>query len=255
MSSDTAPALPVIHPDWPAPSNIRAVCSTRAGGASQPPWASLNVGDHVGDAPSDVLENRITLAKACGLPADAFGWLSQVHGTEVVSLPAGAATMVPEADASFTRVTGKACTILTADCLPVILCDQQGTTVAAAHAGWRSLCGGVLENLVASMAVPGSGLMAWLGPAIGPRAFEVGPEVKAAFIAQTPLAEAAFNASGAREGRYMADIYLLAQQRLEKLGVTNIYGGDFCTVTDSQRFYSYRRDGQTGRMATVVWKT
>ncbi|MGO1503058.1 MAG: peptidoglycan editing factor PgeF, partial [Marinobacter sp.] len=147
------------------------------------------------------------------------------------------------------------CTILTADCLPVILCDQNGTTVAAAHAGWRSLCGGVLENLVASMAVPVSGLMAWLGPAIGPEAFEVGPEVKAAFIAQAPQADAAFSIAGAREGHYMADIYLLARQRLERLGVTRIYGGDFCTVTDSQRFYSYRRDGQTGRMATVIWKT
>jgi YfiH family protein len=126
--------------------------------------------------------------------------------------------------------------------------------VAAAHAGWRSLCGGVLENLVTRMALPGSALVAWLGPAIGPQAFEVGPEVKAAFIAQDPQAEAAFSAVGAREGHYMADIYRLARQRLETLGVKNISGGDFCTVTDSQRFYSYRRDGQTGRMATVIWK-
>jgi hypothetical protein len=254
MSSEASADLTLIRPDWPAPANIRAVCTTRAGGASQHPWVSLNLGDHVGDAPEHVLENRMRLANVCGLPADAFGWLNQVHGTEVVNLPAGDATVVPEADASFTRVTNIACAILTADCLPVVLCDQNGTTVAAAHAGWRSLCDGVLENLVARMALPGNTLMAWLGPAIGPQAFEVGPEVKAAFIAQDPQAEAAFSAVGAREGHYMADLYRLARQRLETLGVKNISGGDFCTVTDSQRFYSYRRDGQTGRMATVIWK-
>ncbi len=254
MSSEATADLTLIRPDWPAPENIRVVCTTRAGGASQHPWASLNLGDHVGDAPEHVLENRMRLANVCGLPADAFGWLNQVHGTEVAGLPARDATTVPEADASFTRAPNRGCTILTADCLPVVLCDQNGTTVAAAHAGWRSLCGGVLENLVARMALPGNALVAWLGPAIGPQAFEVGPEVKAAFIAQDPQAEAAFSAVGAREGHYMADIYRLARQRLETLGVKNISGGDFCTVTDSQRFYSYRRDGQTGRMATVIWK-
>lgn len=255
MSSETAPGLPLIHPDWSAPSNIHAVCTTRLGGVSQPPWAGLNLGVHVGDDPVHVRENRTRLADACGLPFDAFGWLDQVHGTEIVSLPVGDASLVPEADASFTRVAGKACAILTADCLPVILCDQKGTAVAAAHAGWRSLCGGVLEHLVAGMGLPGNTLMAWLGPAIGPQKFEVGPEVKAAFIVQHPLARAAFSSEGAREGHYMADIYLLARQRLERLGVRNIYGGGFCTVTDSQRFYSYRRDGQTGRMATVIWKS
>jgi hypothetical protein len=208
----------------------------------------------VGDEAGHVLQNRARLAGACGLSPSAFGWLNQVHGTQVADLPAGEITAIPEADASFTRVTNKACTILSADCLPVILCDQNGTTVAAAHAGWRSLCGGVLENLVASMGLPGNTLMAWLGPAIGPQAFEVGPEVRAAFIAQDPKTEAAFSAVGAREGHYMTDIYLLARQRLERMGTTNIYGGDVCTVTDSQRFYSYRRDDQTGRMATVIWK-
>lgn len=252
MNSEGRSALSFIRPEWPAPSNIRAVCTTRLGGASRPPWASLNLGDHVGDAQGDVRANRIKLARACDLPADAFGWLNQIHGTEIVSLPA--VTAAPEADASYTRAAGRACTILTADCLPVILCDQQGATVAAAHAGWRSLCGGVLENLVARMAVPGRDLMAWLGPAIGPTAFEVGPEVRSAFMAKCPQADAAFNAAGAREGHYMADIYLLARQRLEALGIANIYGGGFCTVSDSQRFYSYRRDGQTGRMATVIWK-
>lgn len=255
MSSDAASTLSLIRPDWPAPGNIHAVCSTRLGGVSQAPWTSLNLGDHVGDAPGDVRENRLKLAHACGLSADAFGWLNQVHGAGVVSLPTSDAALVPEADASFTRAAGQVCVILTADCLPVILCDQQGTTVAAAHAGWRSLCDGVLENLIASMAMPGSDLMAWLGPAIGPGAFEVGPEVKAAFVAQSPEADAAFSTLGARKGHFMADLYSLARQRLGKLGVTRIYGGGFCTVADSQRFYSYRRDGQTGRMATVIWKT
>ncbi|MDO6825148.1 peptidoglycan editing factor PgeF [Marinobacter sp. 1_MG-2023] len=254
MSSDAVSVPVLIRPDWSAPANIRAVCTTRAGGVSEPPWSSMNLGDHVGDVPEHVRENRIRLAGACNLPADAFGWLSQVHGTEVVCLPAGVAATIPEADASFTRTVGRACTILTADCLPVILCDQNGTTVAAAHAGWRSLCGGVLENLVAKMEVPADTLMAWLGPAIGPKAFEVGPEVKAAFVSQAPGSEVAFSAVGARGGRYMADIYQIARKRLEALGVKNISGGNFCTVSDSQRFYSYRRDGQTGRMATAIWK-
>lgn len=254
MSSEWTTELPLIHPDWPAPLNIRAVCSTRAGGKSSPPWDSLNLGDHVGDAPGRVLENRRVLADACGLPAAAFGWLNQVHGVEVVRLSSRGVSGLPEADGSFTREPGHACAILTADCLPVIVCDYQGKVVAAAHAGWRSLCGGILENLVAAMGLPGSELMAWLGPAIGPREFEVGPEVRAAFMAQDPRAGTAFRSYGAREGHFMADLSLLARQRLERLGVKKLYGGDFCTVTDSERFYSYRRDGQTGRMATVIWK-
>ncbi|RBW48209.1 peptidoglycan editing factor PgeF [Marinobacter sp. F3R11] len=254
MSSEAASSLTLIHPDWPAPENIHALCTTRAGGVSQPPWASLNLGAHVGDAAEHVLENRQRLADACKLPVGAFGWLNQVHGTRVVDLSAGDFAGAPDADASFTRVAGKACAILTADCLPVILCDQDGTTVAAAHAGWRSLCNGVLENLVARMELPGDRLMAWLGPAIGPQAFEVGPEVKAAFTGQYPQAEVAFSSLGARKGHYMADIYRLARQRLGMLGVKNISGGTFCTVADSQRFYSYRRDGVTGRMVTLIWK-
>lgn len=255
MNSDVAPELILIRPDWPAPANIRALCTTRAGGASSPPWASLNLGDHVGDEAQHVLQNRLRLADACGLPSDAFGWLRQVHGTQIADLSVGDIAAIPEADGSLTRSDHQACTILSADCLPVLLCDHSGTTVAAAHAGWRSLCDGVLENLVASMGLPGSKLMAWLGPAIGPQAFEVGPEVRAAFMAQDPHAGAAFSASGARAGHYLADIYRLALQRLNALGVQNVYGGGFCTVADRHRFYSYRRDGKTGRMATVIWKT
>lgn len=252
MSSEAG--LSLIRPNWPAPANIQAVCTTRHGGVSERPWTSLNLGDHVGDEPGHVMENRMRLADACGLPVSAFGWLNQVHGTQVISLPAESVTAIPEADASFTQASGTACAILTADCLPVILCDHSGAIVAAAHAGWRSLCNGVLENLVARMAVPGSRLMAWFGPAIGPTAFEVGPEVRAAFIAQNPQASAAFSESSTREGHHMADIYRLARQRLEALGIKDIYGGDLCTVFDSQRFYSYRRDGQAGRMATIIWK-
>ncbi len=254
MSSEAASLPTFIRPDWSAPRNICALCTTRIGGVSQPPWASLNLGTHVGDTPEHVAENRLRLSDACSLPIDAFGWLNQVHGTEVVELSAGDSINVPDADASFTRVAGRACAILTADCLPVILCDKDGTTVAAAHAGWRGLCNGVLENLVAHMELPGKSLMAWLGPAIGPQSFEVGPEVKAAFVEQDSRSGVAFSSLGAREGHYMADIYRLARQRLEALGVKNISGGHFCTVTDTQRFYSYRRDGQTGRMVTLVWK-
>ncbi|WP_239985865.1 peptidoglycan editing factor PgeF [Marinobacter salexigens] len=254
MSSDMTSGLSLISPDWPAPPNVRAVCTTRLGGISQHPWASMNLGGHVGDDPARVRENRRRLAHACGLPAEAFGWLNQVHGTKVAHLSAGESAKVPDADASFTRATGRACTILTADCLPVILTDQSGTTVAAAHAGWRSLCGGVLERLVADMGLPGNTLMAWLGPAIGSQVFEVGPEVKAAFVAHHPETKDAFSSVGAREGHYIADIYLLARLRLQGQGIHQIYGGGFCTVTDSQRFFSYRRDGKTGRMATVIWK-
>jgi hypothetical protein len=159
----------------------------------------------------------------------------------------------PEADASYTRQPGIACAILTADCLPVILTDQAGTVVGAAHAGWRSLCGGVLENIIAAMAIEPAELAAWLGPAIGPQKFEVGPEVREAFVARNVEAKSAFIASGDRPGHYLADIYHLAKTRLAGTGVTNVHRGDFCTVSDVERLYSYRRDGQTGRMATLIW--
>lgn len=254
MSFDNHGEPSFVRPRWPAPPNIRALCTTRFGGVSHPPWASLNLGDHVGDDSAHVQGNRKKLASACNLSPEAFGWLNQVHGTNAVALPASPEGLIPEADASYTETAGVVCAILSADCLPVILCDYDGTTVAAAHAGWRSLAGGVLENLVVQLGLPGHRLMAWLGPAIGPDVFEVGPEVKAAFVAHSPQAAEAFSMAGARSGHYLADIYLLARQRLEAMGVEQIFGGGFCTVTDSQRFYSYRRDGQTGRMATIIWK-
>lgn len=240
----------LIFPDWPAPERVRAVSTTRRGGVSQPPWASLNLGSHVEDDPQHVAHNRQHLAETLALDPVSFGWLSQVHGTGLVTLPAEG---VPEADAALTDQVRQVCTILTADCLPVVFCDRAGTQVAAAHAGWRGLCSGVLEQVVSNFRAPAGEILAWLGPAIGPREFEVGPEVRDAFLATEPSASEAFSPAGARPGHFMADIYRLARQRLEAVGISRIYGGDLCTVSDPNRFYSYRRDGRTGRMATLVW--
>jgi len=240
--------VPII-PDWPAPAGVASLVTTRSGGLSHDAFASLNLGDHVGDDPAAVAANRdIVRQHIGGEPA----WLSQVHGTRVVDAAefVGVASP-PEADASFARRSGAACVVMTADCLPVLFCDTAGTVVAAAHAGWRGLQGGVLEATVAAMGVPGSDVMAWLGPAIGPRAFEVGGEVRDAFMANSPGAVEAFKP--AAHGKWLADIYLLARQRLSRQGVTRIFGGDFCTVTEKERFFSYRRDGQTGRMASLIW--
>jgi len=242
--------LPLLVPDWPAPGRVRAVCTTRVGGVSRKPWDALNLGDHVGDSPEHVAVNRQRLAGRLELDAEAFGWLSQVHGTEVVTLPV---TGVPAADASTTRVPGRVCVILTADCLPVLFCNRAGTQVAAAHAGWRGLCAGVLEKTVSSFGDPGEEILAWLGPAIGPSSFEVGPEVRDEFVARDPASAVAFSVEGARPGHFMADIYQLARQRLQAAGVTAVYGGGDCTLTDSDRFFSYRRDGNTGRMASLIW--
>nr|WP_297403898.1 peptidoglycan editing factor PgeF [uncultured Marinobacter sp.] len=242
-------------PEWTAPRSVGAAYSIRIGGVSKSPWASLNLGDHVGDDAQAVAENRRRLARGIGLPAESIAWLNQVHGTRVVEVTRQNLAGLPDADASFTREPGVACAILTADCLPVVLCDREGTVVGAAHAGWRSLCGGVLENLVDAMAVAGEDLQAWMGPAIGPGSFEVGPEVRAAFLEEDLAAERAFSAADARPGHYFADIYELARQRLVRAGVRSVTGGGFCTVDDDARFYSYRRDGQTGRMATLVWLT
>ena len=242
-----------LKPDWPAPDRVRAVSTTRVGGVSVPPWNSLNLGSHVEDNPEHVQENRRRLAESLKLGSARIGWLNQVHGTAVVELTPNNVGQSAEADASYTRHPGIACAILTADCLPVILADREGTVVGAAHCGWRSLCGGVIENLVSEMAVAPETLQAWLGPAIGPDSFEVGPEVREAFLEHDPKAAQSFKAEGARPGHFMADIYALATLRLNHLGVSSVTGGGLCTVQDSDRFFSYRRDGQTGRMATLVW--
>lgn len=244
-----------LLPDWPAPTHVRAIATSRAlnteFGASTGVFAGLNLGDHVGDQPAAVAANRQALQQALGL-VQAPLWLSQVHGTRVLD-----ADTEPHsdniADASVTRQQGLASVVMTADCLPVLFCDQQGTQVAAAHAGWRGLCDGVLEATIACFDQPRD-VLCWLGPAIGPSAFEVGTEVRAAFIEKDPQAAAAFVPS-TREGKWLADIFLLARQRLLAAGVTEIYGGGVCTVSDPKRFYSYRRDGQTGRLASLVWLT
>ncbi len=242
--------LSILRPDWPAPARVRAGCSTRPGGVSESGWASLNLGSHVQDVAAHVQENRRRLAHWVGLGAERFYWLNQVHGTDVVRLPV---KDVPDADASFTTEFRQVCTVLTADCLPVLFCDQHGTRVAAAHAGWRGLCGGVLERTIGALACPPEQLLAWLGPAIGPDHFEVGPEVRDAFVGQAGEAALAFRPSLDRPGHYLANIYQLARQRLQRLGVVQVYGGDHCTVADASRFYSYRRDRVTGRMASFVW--
>lgn len=242
--------LPILRPQWPAPPNVRAGCTTRLGGVSAAPWDSLNLGRHVADRLQHVEENRERLARAVGIGADRFYWLEQVHGAEVVSLPAPG---IPRADASMTRQQEVVCTILTADCLSVLFCDRKGSRVAAAHAGWRGLCDGVLEGTVRALGCPPGELMAWLGPAIGPGAFEVGREVRDAFVSRDPGAVSAFRSACGRDGHFLADIYALARQRLNQVGVVEIFGGDRCTVSDAQRFYSYRRDGVTGRMASFIW--
>ncbi len=240
--------LTFISPDWPAPTNVRAFSTTRAGGVSRGPYASFNLGDHVGDDPAAVARNRELLRAALQLPAEPV-WLRQVHGTRVID--AAQEDAHGEADGAWSAQPGAVCAVLTADCLPVVLCDRTGTRVAALHAGWRGLAAGVIEQGVRALGGAPDELLAWLGPAIGPRAFEVGPEVRTAFVSHDAAAAGAFAPGG--DGRYLADLYALARLRLGALGVTGIHGGGFCTVTDRERFFSFRRDGSCGRMATLIW--
>lgn len=244
--------MDLIRPRWPASTRVHACFTTRDGGVSEGVYDGLNLGDHVADAPQAVAQNRRRLCQALGLTSEPL-WLEQVHGIEVFHCQGPAPFPPPRADAAVTRLTGQALTVMTADCLPVLLCDQAGTVVATAHAGWRGLCDGVLEQTVQAMGVPGAQLLAWLGPAIGPSAFEVGDEVRAAFMAQDPAAVTAFRPHV--PGKWWADLPLLARQRLARVGVAQVYGGDLCTHSDARRFYSYRRDGQTGRMAGLIWLT
>ena len=235
-----------LLPDWPAPRGVRALSTTRRGGVSAAPWQGFNLGDHVGDDPQAVAHNRALLRRE--LPSEPV-WLRQVHGTRCVD--AALAAPGTEADASFTRRRGVVCAVLVADCLPLLLCDDAGTVVGAAHAGWRGLAAGVVEATVAAMDVPGERLLAWLGPAIGPQAFEVGGEVRERFMAVDGAAVAAFTAAPC--GKWLCDIALLARQRLAALGIRRVTGADSCSVADAARFFSYRRDGVTGRMASLVW--
>lgn len=225
-----------------------AYSTTRLGGVSAGPFASLNLGDHVGDDPGSVVLNRFRVRKGLGLPGEPL-WLRQVHGCEVAE--AGAAPVPCAADAAVARLPGQVCAVMTADCLPVLLCDRLGQAVAAVHAGWRGLAAGVLERAVSAMGVDSDQVLAWLGPAIGPDSFEVGPEVRDRFLDSDPGAGEAFCA-GSR-GRWLADLYTLARLRLERAGVTAVFGGGHCTYSDPKRFFSFRRDGVTGRMASLIW--
>ena len=237
-----------IIPDWPAPANVHAAVTTRRGGVSAPPYDSFNLATHVEDDPAAVAANRARLRDALELPAEPL-WLNQVHGTGVVD--AAVAEQGNDADGAFATAPGAVCAVMTADCLPVLLCDRAGTRVAAAHAGWRGLLNGVVEAAVEALDSPPAELLAWLGPAIGPDAFEVGEEVRDAFLKDDPGAEEAFRPSPA--GRWLADIYRLARRRLVRMGLSAVHGGGLCTFSDAERFYSYRRDGRTGRMASLIW--
>ena len=230
--------------DWPAPVNVRTCITTRLGGCSQGVWKGFNLGDHVGDDPVHVAANRAELERVlCCCPA----WLTQVHGTEVCKADPA---QVLEADASWTDQPGIACTIMTADCLPALFCTRDGQRVAAAHAGWRGMLDGVLENTVQALESPPETLTAWLGPAISQAAFEVGSEVREAFVSRDPGARNAFQANP--RGRWQADLVELARQRLAIAGVRDVYGGKWCTYADQERFYSYRRDPACGRLVSFI---
>lgn len=238
----------LLTPDWPAPARVRAVSTTRQGGVSAPPYHALNLAQHVGDEPACVLANRRWLAATLQYTHEP-AWLEQVHGTQVVAAETVSAP-VP-ADAAWTRQIGRPCVVMTADCLPVLLCNQAGTLVAAAHAGWRGLASGILAATVAQLHEAPTRLLAWLGPAIGPAAFEVGAEVRAAFLALDAGNIVCFQPSPA--GRWLADLYALARRQLQGLGVRALYGGEHCTYSEPERFFSYRRASSTGRMASLIW--
>lgn len=235
-----------IVPDWPVPSRVKALVTTRNGGVSAGPYSSLNLGERVNDNPAAVQRNRALLRSQ--LPAEPK-WLKQVHGSHVVV--ADDVRQPVEADAAIARTPHAICTVMVADCLPVLLADRGGNVVGAAHAGWRGLAAGVIENTVLAMAAPPADLIAWLGPAIGPTAFEVGADVRDAFIEPDAGADAAFVAH--RPGKWLADLFALTRRRLHAAGVDSVHGGGLCTVSDPERFFSHRRDKVSGRMAALIW--
>ncbi|WP_050477272.1 peptidoglycan editing factor PgeF [Herbaspirillum rhizosphaerae] len=247
--------MELLIPDWrDRPDNVGALTTLRQGGASLGPYGDgqggggLNLGVHVQDAPEHVAHNRRLLRSI--LPSEP-AWLTQVHGVNVAD--AADVQGAPEADACIATQAGVVCAMMTADCLPVLFCDAAGKVVGSAHAGWRGLASGVLERTVNAMRGRGAGeILAWLGPAIGPEKFEVGQDVLDAFVSHDAASRSAFAAIAGREGKFLADIYQLARLRLGQVGVTRVSGGGFCTVSDT-RFYSYRRDKVTGRMASLIW--
>jgi YfiH family protein len=239
-----------IQADWPAPAQIKACTTLRHPGCSQAPYDSWNLATHVNDSAAHVAQNRALLTERLALPTQPV-WLEQVHGIDMLSLDELDANAVPRADGSYTRSQNRVCAVLTADCLPLLICNREGSEVAAVHAGWRGLAAGVLESALQCFQADSQDLLVWLGPAIGAQAFEVGEEVLQAFEQRDPHAGQAFIAG--QENKYLADIYQLARQRLQRSGVSAVYGGGHCTFTESSRFYSYRRAANTGRMASLIW--
>jgi len=259
MNSASFDPAAIIRPNWPAPENVTAFTTTRRAPDTKSSYdtrdvddcayAHFNLGDHVSDKSERVADNRRRLVHSLQLPGQPL-WLNQCHSNLAVPFAQHTETAPAKADACYSFSAGQVCVVLTADCLPVLLCHKQGTAVAAIHAGWRGLLDGVIENTIVAMGVTASDLMAWLGPAIGPEQFEVGGEVRQAFIDKDGDAASGFRA---HNDRYLADIYHLARQRLTKQGLTSIYGGQFCSYSDAALFYSYRRDGKTGRMASLIF--
>lgn len=237
-----------VVPDWNAPARVRAFVTTRHGGVSRGEFASMNIGTRSGDDPANVQANRRILRGH--LPAEPR-WMAQVHGVQVADLDRFGSDEVPTADAAVTRSPGRVAVVSTADCMPLFLCDVAGTRVAVAHAGWRGMAAGVIENTVRALGSDPSRTLAWMGPAIGPEAFEVGPEVRAQFVDADPAADSAFKPH--RTGKYLADLYALARQRLARAGVTRVHGGGFCTFGDAENFFSYRRAQKSGRMGACIW--
>lgn len=242
--------MQVINPNWNVPKNIHAFTTTREGGVSLAPYFSFNLGDHVGDNKSAVKTNRTLLVEKLGLPQTPI-FLTQTHSTQVIHLPYSGQNL--EADAVYTNVPHQVCAVMTADCLPVLFTTASGNEVAAAHAGWRGLCDGVLEETVKYFQAKPEDIIAWFGPAIGPTAFQVGIDVVKQFVAVDEKAKLAFQPDAIEEGKYLGNLYQIATQRLNNLGITQIYGRNHCTFNEKELFFSYRRDNQTGRMASVIW--
>lgn len=240
-----------IIPNWNIPKHIHAFTTIRTGGVSKSPFDSFNLGDHVNDNPQDVAQNRALLVEKFHLPQSPL-FLTQTHSTRVIELPYSGEDI--EADAVYTNQPNQVCLVMTADCLPVLFVSKNGKEIAAAHAGWRGLCDGVLEATVEKFQCPRNEISAWLGPAISPKAFQVGTEVIEQFCAFDPRAEEAFIQDSSTSGKFLGNLYQIATQRLNKLGITEISGGKYCTYTQEDLFFSYRRDKQTGRMATLIWR-
>jgi len=237
-----------LVPDWPAPARVRAFVTTRAGGVSTGAYASMNLGSRSGDDAANVARNRLIVrSQVPAMPR----WMAQVHGAQVANLDRLAEDEVPSADAATASLPGRVGVVLTADCMPLFLCDERGQRVGVAHAGWRGMAAGVIENTVRALGAQPAKLMAWMGPTIGPAAFEVGPEVREAFVAIDPGAAGAFVRHG--PGKYMADLYVLARLRLQRAGVARVFGGGFCTYREADRFFSYRREQKSGRMGAFIW--